>query len=105
MSTKYYCYLRFISTKQWTFLLAAGVSGLSLIYSSTSSIGKLKAYFCGHEKEGHFHYKNLLIALKLSYLLHHPKIPLLWIGIKPNPQQRDLGMIKQESYSNFIFPI
>ena len=27
-------------------------------------IYKLKANFCGHEKEGHFHYKNFLRALK-----------------------------------------
>ena len=29
-----------------------------------SNIRKLKANFCGHEKEGHFHSKNFLRALK-----------------------------------------
>ena len=29
-----------------------------------SSIEKLKGNFCGHKKEGHFHYKNFLRALK-----------------------------------------
>ena len=31
----------------------------------------------------------------MPYLLHHPKIPLLRIGIKPNPQQSNLGMMEQ----------
>ena len=31
----------------------------------------------------------------MPYLLHHPQIPLLRIGIKPNPQEKDLGMMEQ----------
>ena len=31
----------------------------------------------------------------MPYLLHHPQIPLLRIGIKPNPQERDFGMMEQ----------
>ena len=29
------------------------------------------------------------------YLLQHPKIPLLWIRLNPNPQYRDLGIMEQ----------
>ena len=51
--------------------------------SHMSSILKLKGNFCGHEKEGHFHYKNFLRALGPN---HGDKIPLLWLRlIQDNP--------------------
>ena len=31
----------------------------------------------------------------MPYLLHHPKNPLLWIRLNPNPQKRNLGMMEQ----------
>ena len=41
------------------------------------------------EKEGHFHnkknFESLEMRCHIPYLLHHPQIPLLCIGIKPNP--------------------
>ena len=35
-----------------------------LLTEHISNIRMLKANFCGREKEGHFHYKNFLKALK-----------------------------------------
>ena len=31
----------------------------------------------------------------MPYLLHHPKIPLLWIRLNPNLQYREWGMMEQ----------
>ena len=49
-----------------------------------SNIRKLKANFCGREKEGHFHYKKLFESFKMSthmmYLHNSYKIPALWLA-------------------------
>ena len=52
-----------------------------------SNIRKLKANFCGREKEGHFHYKKLFESFKMSTHMigpnHGHKIPLLWLKAYP----------------------
>ena len=40
----------------------------------------------------------------MPYLLHHPKIPLLWIRLNPNPQLRVLGMEQVWHFFSFIRP-